>query len=225
MTGGTMGRLIRSKRRSVSLEVGPDAGLVIRAPRRMPFYLIERFVSEKQPWIEEKQRLALVRRPSPKQFVNGERFLYLGEAYPLRIVEDTAAALTFERDPGEFRLLRSHLFYARQSFIIWYKREAHRLIGESLARYAPLAGSTFASFSITDARKRWGSCTARDNLHFSWRLAMTPREVIDYVVVHELAHIEERNHGKGFWNNVSALFPAYRACKAWLNANSHLLTL
>jgi hypothetical protein len=86
-------------------------------------------------------------------------------------------------------------------------------------------GLVYASLRITSARRRWGSCGPKGTLNFSWRLVMAPPPVIDYVIVHELAHLEIRNHSRLFWERVARWSPDYKQQQAWLKANGRLLSL
>jgi predicted metal-dependent hydrolase len=86
-------------------------------------------------------------------------------------------------------------------------------------------GLTCRSVRITDAKERWGSCNAAGSLNFAWRLVMAPPPVIDYVIVHELAHLVEMNHSQRFWGLVGRILPDYAVRRKWLRENEHLLTL
>jgi len=154
--------------------------------------------------------------------VNGEGFMFLGETYKLHITDIQFEPLRFDRG---FYLSRSVLPQARQVFIDWYKKQAAEFIEERAKWYAKKAGLTYNRVNITDARKRWGSCSRTGNLNFSWRLIMAPLRVIDYVVVHELVHLTVRNHTGEFWNRVSVLLPDHEIQRAWLHKNSDILTL
>jgi len=180
-------RIVRSKRRTVAIEVTREARLVVRAPLRTSSEDIDRFVEKKRIWILKKQEEAQQRlgRTAPKRFVSGEEFLFLGHSYKLKVVDDGMATLSFD---NSFLLSHAHLEDAR-------------------------------------AKKRWGSCNTKANIFFSWRLIMTPLPVIDYVVVHELVHIEEKSHSKVFWNRVGSILPDYRERRRWLKDNGHLLFL
>ncbi len=83
----------------------------------------------------------------------------------------------------------------------------------------------YKSIRITSARTRWGSCSSKGNLSFTWRLVMAPPQVIDYVVAHELAHLQVRNHSPAFWQKVKTIMPDYLQYRRWLDAHGHLLTL
>jgi len=216
-------QIIRSRRRTVALVVTRDATLVVRAPLRAPIRLIEDFVSRKSSWIRRKMAEAAARPgPSPKEYADGEEFLYLGDPYRLSVVDDPVAGLSFSQ---VFRLSRRCLPRARQAFAEWYKKEASVKIGERLGLYSAMSGIAYEEFKITGGRSRWGSCTAENRLLFNWRLVMAPICVIDYVVVHELAHVERKDHSRHFWDKVDALFPRYRESKEWLKDNGHLLAL
>ena len=150
---------------------------------------------------------------SPKEFVNGEGFLYLGRYYRLKIVDDQEVPLEFENG---FYLSRNALPQARKVFIEWYKKMAYKKISERVRWYAQKRGFKYNKVNITNAQKRWGSSSSNRNLNFPWRLIMAPLPVIDYVVIHELVHLEEKNHTKLFWNKVKMLMPDYEKYKDWL---------
>jgi len=216
-------RIIRSRRRTIALVVGSDATLTVRAPMLTPVDYIEQLVRKKSKWVRRK--LAEVRsRPTiaGKKFVNGESFLYLGDPFRLRIVSEAAVPLVFRK---EFILDRKHLHHARGLLVSWYRTRAAQVIEERVRWYASLAGIECGSVRITDARKRWGSCGRGNDLNFSWRVILAPLRVVDYVVVHELAHIIEKNHSRAFWGRVAIMCPTYRSSMAWLRKHEHLFQM
>jgi predicted metal-dependent hydrolase len=97
-----------------------------------------------------------------------------------------------------------------------YRALARRIIPERVRYYSELTGLRPGKVRINNAKKRWGSCGARGSLNFPWRLVLTSPEVIDYVVVHELVHLVERNHSKRFWRRVEQILPDYRVRRKWL---------
>jgi predicted metal-dependent hydrolase len=101
--------------------------------------------------------------------------------------------------------------------------EIETLIHERVAHWAPIIGVTYGRVSVKDQRSLWGSCSRDGNLNFTWRLTLAPREVLDYVVVHELAHRLELNHSPRFWSHVAAHCPDYRVHRRWLKDNSDAL--
>ena len=220
--------LIRSKKRrkTISLHIKEDRKIVIYAPYRTPKWEVEKFIKEKQSWIvkkmEQKERRT---KEVEKTFQPGEKFLYLGEWYPLEMSEPRSQEPPLKLAFGKFILNHNHIAEARDLFCNWYKREAKEKITERVGYY----GQRFQLFpegiKITSARSRWGSCSRDDRLSFSWRIIMASLAVIDYILIHELVHIREKNHSKKFWNYLESIFPGYRKHRHWLRENGHLLQL
>lgn len=104
-----------------------------------------------------------------------------------------------------------------------YREQARAAIEQKCSYYALLMGVTYNRIAIRDQKSRWGSCSSKGNLNFNWRLVMAPAGVLDYVVVHELAHRKEMNHSKAFWNIVEKTMPEYRKYKLWLKENGKIL--
>jgi len=168
---------------------------------------------------EEKER----RKELQKAFVPGERFLYLGEWYPLEIDESDHRELPLRLSFGKFVLNGDHIEEARNLLIDWYKREAKEKI-EGRVRYYSDRFNLFAKATkITSAKSRWGSCSRDDRLSFSWRIIMAPLRIIDYILVHELVHVREKNHSRDFWAALEEILPDYRQRRVWLKKNGHRL--
>jgi predicted metal-dependent hydrolase len=214
-------KVVRSRRRTIALVVGSDATLTVRAPMQTPMEYIEELVCRKLQWIKNKIAEVEVRPPfSRKRFESGESFLYLGDPYRLRIVSNAEVPLTFKR---EFVLAREYRDKARELLVNWYKQEARKKITGRVEWHARRFGLTVGPIRITDAQDRWGSCGRSNSLNFSWRLIMAPLRVVDYVVIHELAHTVEKSHSRAFWNKVAIMCPTYRSGREWLRKNENLL--
>ncbi len=215
-------QIVRSKRKTIALVVGRDGRLVVRAPMRISRWKIEATVAEHAEWIRARQEeIQAERAAAPaKAFVEGESFWYLGKLYRLEIVEQAGTALELD---GNFRLRRTDLGKGKAVFEGWYRERAREVLGERLAFFAQKTGLQGQRLRISSARTRWGSCSSRGTLSFTWRLMMAPVEAIDYVVVHELAHLVERNHSKKFWARVKEMMPDYRQRRDWLKKNGHIL--
>jgi predicted metal-dependent hydrolase len=188
-----------------------------------PLAYIENLVRRKHWWINKKirevQLRPMIRR---KRFVSGESFFYLGDPYKLRVVSGTKPPLVFQK---EFVLASEHQNQAKKLLIDWYKEEAGKKIPGRVEWHARRCGMKIGPIKITNAERRWGSCGKHGGLNFSWKLIMAPLPVLDYVVVHELAHILERNHSDGFWRKVAMMCPKYRSSIRWLEKNGHLLNI
>jgi len=217
-------RLLRSKRRTISLEINRDGSLTVRAPKHASLDEIFALVNSKHSWITKKQNLAYERaREAPaKKFVNGELFLFMGDLYPLEMVQNLTKPLQLD---GKFLMAVESQDNARAIFEKWYRKQAAQVIKPRTAELAAEYGFNFTMLRITGAKTRWGSCGPTGSLNFSWRLVMAPSEVIDYVIVHELVHLRIRNHSKHYWKSVREILPDYQDRLNWLDENGHHLNL
>jgi predicted metal-dependent hydrolase len=204
--------------------INNDAALIVRAPFHTSVEIINKVVLKHKERLEKTQKEVQLRnlKFKKKKFVNGERFLYLGNYYRLKLVDNRETPLNLE---NEFFLSKKYLSHAKNIFIIWYKRRAYETISQRIRLYAQNRGFEYNKINITNAQKRWGSCSHQGNLCFTWRLIMAPLPIIDSVVVHELAHLGVKNHSKAFWHKVGSLDPEYKEHKEWLRNNGYLLRL
>jgi hypothetical protein len=220
----TIDEIIRTRRKTIALIVQPNGRLVVRAPLRTSQKEIRLLVEKNAAWIINKQELVKSTDTPfvPKRFVTGESFFFLGELYPLEVVKSNHPALTFA---GKFYLSQAAAPNARAVFERWYKQQALELLTDRVQHFASQHGFLYTQVKITSARTRWGSCSARGVLSFTWRLVMAPLPVIDYVAVHELVHLHVRNHSRQYWNQVSQLMPDYRTRRSWLKDHGRSLNL
>lgn len=216
-------KLIRSRRRTISLEIGTDGTLVVRAPNYASNASIREFIYKKRNWIADKIRHMKKKYGGVREkvFADGETFLYLGKPYTLSIYDKTILPLTIYN--SNFILSAQYLENAREVFTAWYKERAREKCTERAEWYSFVSGLPYNKINISNAGAQWGSCSVNGNLNFTWRLIMAPLPVLDYIVIHELAHIREKNHSKRFWSIVSRLSPEYKKRRKWLAENDHLL--
>lgn len=214
--------MIRSSRRTLALEIDSQARLIVRAPHRMAPEKITGFIRAKQDWIARRQALALRRlRAIPRhRFEAGEKFLYLGREYPLELVDRSATPLSF---CDGFRLIKYYRSCARGIFTRWYQQEAAGYMTSRAGVLSRFTGLPFHKIRITSGTSTWGKCTGENTLCFSWRLVMAPPIVVDYVIIHELAHTRIKNHSRAYWSLVSRLMPDYRLCRIWFREHGHCL--
>jgi len=221
MTNIHIHKLIRSRRKSIALMIAPDAMLVVRAPLGISISAIQELIEKKHKWIESKQSEVLkrgsVRR---KTFTDGEAFLFLGEEFSFKAMDGDEIHIAGR----ELLFPRRFLAKAEARLIYWYKEKAIEVIAESANHYSRVSGWKFKTINITSAERRWGSCSFSGAINFSWKLIMAPREVVDYVVVHELAHITEKNHSPRFWKKVESILPNYKVHEKWLKDHGKTLT-
>ena len=217
-------QIIRSRRKTIALIIQRDGALVIPAPLRTPEKTIRELVEQKKGWITKKQTEMRKNRPATvRQFAEGETFFLMGKSYPLKIVKRQRASLTFEQ--GTFLLAEKFRSLAREAFTRWYKQTAAILFSARIEILAKKHNLQPAKIRITSARTRWGSCSSTGTISLTWRLVMAPPEIIDYVIVHELAHLKVKNHSKSFWAAVALLLPDYKTHIAWLKKQGHTLDI
>ena len=217
-------RLIRSRRKTISLSRHPDGSLVVRAPLHLSEKAILQWVNTKEGWVASRQGrvLSTIAKKQNRQFAPGESFLFLGQSYPLELVPRARESLSFD---GHFKLAARVQPRAAEVFEKWYKNQAFNVFSERTAWFGAHYGFTYAQIRISSARTRWGSCSSLGTLSFTWRLVMAPLSVIDYVIIHELVHTVEKNHAAGFWNKVQSIIPDYKQKRAWLKTNGHTLSI
>jgi len=215
-------RLVRSKRKTLALIVETDGTLTVRAPLRMKAADIRQFIEAKQDWIKQKQVKAREEAVDSHRYADGEIFWYLGQGIPLRIVPGGKPALALD---SSFKLTKSALPNAESAFTAWYRKQARKVVTERVEFFAREHGFKIGKVRISSARTRWGSCSTKNTLSFTWRLVMAPPNVVDYVVVHELCHLKEMNHSKTFWAYVEAILPDYKRRRKWLKDNGARLRL
>jgi len=216
--------LIRSRRKTVALIVQGSGSLVVRAPLRLARRTIDQFVASKAEWIDKHRQAVKAHPEAPPahRYAASELFWFLGQRYPLEIVPSTAAPLLELKD-GKFRLAARAVPRAAAVFETWYRRQARLVLSERVALRAAFHMLTVSGLRISSARTRWGSCSSRGSLSFTWRLVLAPMEVVDYVIVHELAHLQVHNHSPAFWKEVASLMPDYAPRKQWLKLNGRIL--
>lgn len=212
-----------ARRKKLTITVERDRTVVVHAPESATDETIREVVEAKKFWIYEKvhhtQKYDDLPHPPGKELVNGESALYLGRNYRIEIV-DSADEIRFEQ---KFIIPESVSVEKKNVLRDWYIKKAEEKIVPRVRHFASALGVSYADVKIVDNRYRWGSCTPKDNLNFNWRLIKAPMFVIDYVVIHELAHLLVANHTPAFWNVIRAQTPKMEKAKKWLRENGQIL--
>lgn len=201
-------RLVRSRRKTLAIHITKDAAVEVRAPLKMSESYIDGFVKKKEKWIEDHVARRRQVNEEKKAFsINyGDNVLLYGKPYPLRAWEKNSVGFDGECLWAPGSLTTGEIKGALEQI---YRAAAKRLMKNRVGEYAGLMGVKPASVRITGAKTRWGSCSGKNNISFSWRLMMAEMDVIDYVAVHELAHLKELNHSPRFWAVVEEVMPDY----------------
>jgi predicted metal-dependent hydrolase len=214
--------VVYSKRKTVSITVERDRSVVVRAPVGTSDEQIERLVLEKSFWIYEKTKHKQKYSPAgaAKEFTAGASIPYLGQQYRLDIISRSFDGVLFD---DKFVISKRSARRASDLFKTWYLEQAEKTILPLVRDYSSKTGAEYNSVRIVDLKYRWGSCTPKNNLNLNWRLIKAPIRVIEYVIVHELAHLLEPNHTERFWQIVKTQIPDYVRAKLWLRENGNLL--
>jgi predicted metal-dependent hydrolase len=212
-------KIIRSQRRTMTLQITSADTLVVKAPFFTPDFIIKKFIEDHTDWIEKRKFRLAEKKVLKRQYVEGEEFLFLGKNYKLTIgnyknIDLEGARLLF---PNFL------VFRIQKELTNWYVNQGREIITTQVEKYAKEMGVEYISLNFSDTRSKWGSCTHDNRLFFSWRLVMAPQLVLNYVVVHELAHIKEKNHSRSFWNKVRFFNPSYRQQIKWFKENGDTL--
>ena len=190
--------LKKRARKTTSIYIERDGTITVLAPEPYDMDKIEEILEAKRSWIY--RNLAewedLNRTRVEREFVNGEGFPYLGSTYRLQIVDDVSQELSLKN--GSFLLKRSVLSSARDKFIDFYKTKARTRLPKHVAQYAKKMGLNPSGIRIQELKNRWASCSADGTLNFHWRCVMAPITALEYIVVHELAHLKHPNHTPEF---------------------------
>jgi hypothetical protein len=205
-------------RRSIGITVDRDGSLIVTAPHDCNEAELAAFAHDKRMWVYKKlaeKDLLLSHRPT-KEFVNGEGFAYLGRSHRLRFTDCQGAAVKLER--GRLVMQRDTAASGRgeQAMIDWYRTRAHRWLRRRIGPWAQRMGVVPTTIDVRDLGYRWGSLGKNDRVHLHWATIQLSPSLIDYVIVHELAHIHEPNHTPDFWVRVEKALPNYQVAKSEL---------
>ncbi|WP_444928668.1 M48 family metallopeptidase [Microbulbifer sp. SSSA002] len=221
-------RLVRSSRRKrLGLVLGA-AGVEVRIPQRCAARYGHEFLQENIQWVKA-QLLAADRRAAqvPQyQYTFGETFPWLGQQLPLLRAADSSRAgigadairlYTRYRQPDEAQL--------QSALQRLYQREALALLTQKSHRLAGQLGLTISSVKVRRTKTKWGHCSIRGELQFNWLIGLAPEPVLDYLVAHEVCHLQHHNHSRAFWQLVQSVCPRFKELRRWLRDNGHRLTL
>jgi predicted metal-dependent hydrolase len=211
-----------ARARTARIIVGPRRPLEVIVPRGTTDAKVDGFLEEKRSWVERKLTAAreIAARP-PQLGLNRLGSVWLaGDELP---VERRNGRRSIARLSDGRLVVSGPSDGAAGAVVRWYRREARRLITEVVAREVDRLGLHYSSIGIRDPRTRWGSCSHKGNLSFSWRLAAAPTEILEYVVVHELCHLREPSHQKPFWRLLGTIRPGWQEQARWLREHGQEL--
>ena len=208
--------LRRSKRsRRMSLRISRIKGLVtLSLPISCPIAQAKCFLMEKESWIRKN----LVALPKNTPVCAGSQLLYQGKKFNIRM-GDGKKVMQVGSDlivPGPQSVIASRAK-------VFLKFQARQALSAATDHYAEALGRSYGKLTLRDTISRWGSCSTRGNISYSWRLIMAPPDVLNYVCAHEVAHLVEMNHSANFWSVVEQIFPNYDHQRTWLKEHGEVL--
>ncbi len=193
-----------SKRNSIGLRID-DRGLTVSVPASASEKWLHKVLQDKAEWVVEK--LGNWQKPPPMRWAAGEGVPFLGQSLRLCVLPGLSGTVRYEE---ELRVgCDGSAEKIERQVTRWWQEQAKRLFAERVAHYAALLGVTPGVLRLSSAKKQWGCCTARGTIRLNRQLIKLPLPLIDYVVVHELAHLKEMNHSPAFWKVVSSVCPNY----------------
>ncbi|THF83923.1 M48 family metallopeptidase [Deinococcus sp. KSM4-11] len=209
------------RRRTVGLQVRPGE-ITLYAPARVPLVTLREIVDARRDWIAHHLEQYAARPMSPWIFEDGGTLLYLGETLNLKMVPDLRFA---RREGGDLLIPPGSSADTARRVERWTRRVClppyQQLVLGAAARLN--ATAKLGRVQISGAQYRWGSCNAQGDIRLHWKLSRAPLDVLDYVAVHEAAHLLEFNHSRRYWALVEQVLPGYRRQRDWLKEYGHTL--
>jgi predicted metal-dependent hydrolase len=207
-----------AKRRSIGLRID-ERGLTVSMPLRASEKWLHSVLQDKADWVLQKLDSWQARKPQRVHWVNGGRIPFRGEEFIMQLMPRVRGATPQLRDETLLVPVGVEADAAgiEKAVTSWYRVEALRVFEECVAYFAPLMNVSPRAIKLSSARTQWGSCTVGGVVRLNWQLVKMPLHLIDYVVVHELAHLVEMNHSPAFWRVVESVCPDYRQCRTELH--------
>ena len=216
--------LIYRKRKTMSIEVEATGEVTVIAPVGTSTDDVIEKVKSRAGWIVSKQYESKFINDTKieREAVSGESYMYLGRNYSLDIrVDEDTDNISVKLFQGKFIVNT----YTKDEDLIkkamenWYREKTLARVKERVSYYSSYFNDKVTTIKVKEQKKRWASCTSKNELLFNWRCVMAPVFVLDYIVVHEMCHMEYKNHSKDFWNRVCAVMPDYEVRRSWLRNN------
>ena len=207
----------RSFRKTISIEVRSNSEVLVRAPKFVPNKYIKQFIAKHHSWINTKLS-SIEKNPYYRNIFKTERghyIYFLGERYAIIKVDESNKPILIS--DKKCLILNSNMDIERNNLILFFKKSAKEYLSQRIQELSLELKLPFNKLRITSAKTRWGSCSYQNNINLSYRLMMLPKNVIDYVIIHELVHTKIKNHSKDFWTELASYDSDYKQSITWIN--------
>jgi predicted metal-dependent hydrolase len=216
-----------ARRKTMALKVN-HRGVSIHIPSNLSLTTAKKFIVQKTAWIKHKLEQQTVHLSIEKQYIDGEIFSLLGEPYTLRLhSQETSLSVNKIENYLDVkgRLNRASKTSIQKALINWYKQQAEQYLNTQTQFWTEETGLQPRSITVKTYKARWGSCKINGDIQFNWKLILAPVDVIDYVIVHELCHLEHHNHSALFWQLVEKQYPNFKQARQWLKNHGSRLEI
>ena len=214
----TPNKIIKSKRKSLSLIIKNNGEFIVRAPLKMKECDIYKFILQKKDWITKKRQEQALNKYLPLTFNCPETINLLGKPYNIVLTQ-------ISRVKVKDNTIFVPTINSKEKLVKFLKNYSKKYLTERCALIADLFNFNYSKLTISSARTCWGSCSHNNILHFTYKLIMCPEDVIDYIVLHELCHTKVKNHSAKFWALVESCCPNYKSHEKWLKKNRGIIEI
>lgn len=221
--------IIRSNRKTISISILPNKEVIVRAPHQISDKTLQDLLTTKKKWIDAKlKELPPPKEPSKDTYNDGDRILYRGKEYKIKVVSDSSlrkSDIILKEDELWVFKKNNETKETKELLINWYKQQARNLVQTRMNYYNQIINKPIGKVRIKNQKSRWGSCSSKGNLNFNWRIILMPDDMCDYIIVHELCHLKYMNHSKMFWSSVESILPDYKERQRWIKENTTKLEI
>jgi len=224
----------RHSLRAIRLSITVAKGKVqVTIPAGASQEQVSRFLEAKKPWIFKHMERHEIRESIPQRsFVEGERLPYMGRELLLQTQGQPGKYTTIKLEEHNICVYLAEDIpkstweeVVRDAVIFTYQQQAKKIFAMKLDYYAKIMGLKYNQLRIKEQRTKWGSCSRQGNINLNWRVIMAPEEVIDYLILHELAHLKHMNHSKEYWHYVASFMSDYKTWQKWLKEKGRSLII
>lgn len=212
--------VVYKSRKTIKIQIEPNMKIIVTAPIGASENVIIDIVKDKACWILKKQYMLKQEGLNIiHEFVNDEKFLFLGEEVDLIVIlDEKLKKATVELKDKKLTVVTAieDKKAIRSALELWYRKRTMGKVLERIDFFQHFFLKEPNSVKVKEQKRRWASCTYKDDILFNWRCIMAKEEVLDYIVVHEMCHMKHKNHSKQFWNMVQSILPDYKTRENWL---------